>query len=93
MIEFEYSYQQITSEDIKNFENQFSVKLPLDYKKFLLQCNGGKPVKRRFKTADETITSSLMLFLPLSKEIKFNLYSYYHQFNRIPKEVSLFKRV
>ncbi|MDM5186299.1 SMI1/KNR4 family protein [Bacillus sp. DX4.1] len=81
MIQFEYSYKPLVSEDIRNFENKYGVILPVDYKIFLLHNNGGKPVKRRFKTADGTITTSIMLFLPISEETESNLQSFYNQYN------------
>ncbi|MBP3041173.1 SMI1/KNR4 family protein [Bacillaceae bacterium Marseille-Q3522] len=79
-IYFEYSYKPLISEDIKLFENEYGIKLPDDYKKFLLLNNGGKPVKRRFKTADGTITTSIMLFFPLSDETESNLRSLYNKY-------------
>lgn len=77
-MEFEYSYSHIAEEDIKKFEDKYEVKLPKAYKEFLLLHNGGKPVIRRFKTAEGTMTSSVMLFFPLSEETEFNLENYYH---------------
>lgn len=80
-INFEYSFKPIVREDIKSFENDYGVKLPEDYKKFLLHNNGGKPVNRRFKTADGTITTSVMLFFPLSEETELNLRNSYKKYN------------
>ncbi|MEH6980078.1 SMI1/KNR4 family protein, partial [Bacillus pseudomycoides] len=70
-----YSYKPLASEDIRNFENKYGITLPDDYKKFLLHSNGGKPVKRRFKTVDGTITTSIMLFFPIAEETESNLQS------------------
>ncbi|PFW95715.1 SMI1/KNR4 family protein [Bacillus pseudomycoides] len=81
VIQFEYSYKPLVSEDIRNFENKYGVTLPDDYKKFLLHSNGGKPVKRRFKTADGTITTSIMSFFPIAEETESNLQNFYNQYN------------
>lgn len=70
----------MVSQDIEAFEHKSSVIFPESYKRFLFFNNGGKPVKRRFKTQDGTITSSVMLFLPLSKEIESNLESFYEKY-------------
>ena len=79
-LNFEFSFKPLASQDIEAFENEYGVNIPENYKKFLLLNNGGKPVKRRFKTADGTITSSVMLFLPLSKETDSNLESFYEKY-------------
>jgi hypothetical protein len=76
-MEFEYSFSRLAEEDIKKFEDKYEIKLPKAYKEFLLLHNGGKPVIRRFKTAEGTMTSSVMLFFPLSEETEFNLENYY----------------
>lgn len=81
VMNFEYSYKPLVSEDIKSFENEYGIKLPDDYKKFLLLNNGGKPVKRRFKTSDGTITTSIMLFLPISEQTELNLKNFYNKYN------------
>lgn len=79
-LNFEFSFKPLVSQDIEAFENQHGVNFPENYKKFLLLNNGGKPVKRRFKTADGTITSSVMLFLPISNETETNLESFYEKY-------------
>ncbi|QUG40139.1 SMI1/KNR4 family protein [Psychrobacillus sp. INOP01] len=79
-LNFEFSFKPLVSQDIEAFENEYGINLPENYKRFLLLNNGGKPVKRRFKTADGTITSSVMLFLPLSKETDSNLESFYEKY-------------
>jgi SMI1 / KNR4 family (SUKH-1) len=84
-INFEYSYRDITEQDIKNFEVKYNVQLPESYKNFLLSHNGGKTDRRRFTTSDENkegiVTSSIMLFFPLSSEIENNLESMYSFYN------------
>jgi len=79
-LNFEFTFKPLVSQDIEAFENAYGVNIPENYKKFLLLHNGGKPVKRRFKTADGTITSSVMLFLPLSKETDANLERFYEKY-------------
>ncbi|MEK5505786.1 SMI1/KNR4 family protein [Paenibacillus sp. FSL P4-0113] len=80
-IEFEFSFKPINNQELETFEETFNLILPNDYKNFLLYHNGGKAVRRRFETKDKTITSSIMLFLPLSKEIEENLEYYYKKYN------------
>ena len=79
-LNFEFAFKPLVSKDIEAFESKYGVTLPENYKKFLLLNNGGKPVKRRFQTADGTITSSIMLFLPISKETDSNLESFYEKY-------------
>lgn len=80
-ISFEYTYQNLEIDDIKRFEKNFNILLPDEYKSFLLKNNGGKPSKRRFRTSDGTITSSIMLFLPISEEIESNLNNFFTKYN------------
>lgn len=79
-LNYEFSFEPLVSSDIEAFESEYEVNLPENYKEFLLLNNGGKSVKRRFKTADGTITSSVMLFLPISKETDSNLGSFYEKY-------------
>lgn len=79
-LNYEFTFEPIINRDIETFEQKYQVHLPENYKKFLLLNNGGKSVKRRFKTADGIITSSVMLFLPLSKETDSNLESFYEKY-------------
>ena len=92
-INFEHSYKPLSLHEIETFENEYNCSLPKDYKQFLLKNNGGRPDKRRkFKTNDEKkegkVTSSIILFYPLSNEEKANLEEVYEKYNRgniIPK--------
>lgn len=79
-LKFEFSFKPIEIKDIEVFEKNNDVVLPDNYKKFLLHYNGGKPVKRRFKTADGTVTSSLMLLFPISEETDYNLENAYKKY-------------
>lgn len=48
-MEFTNFKQQLTSEEINNFEKQFQINLPDSYKNIILKYNGGYPVKRYFR--------------------------------------------
>ncbi|WP_431087467.1 SMI1/KNR4 family protein [Paenibacillus sp. 8b26] len=80
-IEFETSFKPIINQELNAFEETYNLILPDDYKNFLLYHNGGKTVRRRFETKDKTIASSIMLFLPLSKETENNLENFYKKYN------------
>jgi len=81
-LNYDFTYQPLVSQDLEAFENEYDINLPEDYKEFLLLNNGGKPSKRRFMTADGSITSSVMLFLPISKGTDSNLGSFYDKYCR-----------
>ncbi|OAB38860.1 hypothetical protein PGLA_19570 [Paenibacillus glacialis] len=70
---FEYSFEKISCKDVENFEKIRNVTLPYDYKQFLLLNNGGKPIKRRFQSKDGKITSSLMMYFPISESVEISL--------------------
>ena len=42
-MKYKNSGEKITSEDIRGFEQEFSIVLPEDYKSFLEESNGGMP--------------------------------------------------
>ena len=79
--DFEYTYKKLKSEDIEIFENDLGIMLPVAYKNFLEKNNGGKAKKRRFNTNDGSITSSVMLFFPISDETELNLKASYQKYN------------
>jgi hypothetical protein len=85
-IKFEKSFKSINKQDIKDFEMRCNISIPDDYKTFLLLNNGGKTDRRRFITRDNnkkgTITSSIMMFFPLSQETEHNLEKMYFFYNR-----------
>ncbi|MGE7902931.1 SMI1/KNR4 family protein [Peribacillus sp. NPDC094092] len=86
---FEYTYKKISVNELENFEKKFNLVLPEDFSRFLLSNNGGKAVNRRFQTEDRTITSSIILFFPLSNEIEENLESTFIKYNEsriVPKD-------
>ncbi|MGU3370243.1 SMI1/KNR4 family protein [Bacillus mycoides] len=88
-LSFEYTFKQIKIEDIESFEKNNGLKLPDDYKSFLLKDNGGKSNRRRFSTKDDVVTSSIMMFFPLSEETENNLQNslnYYIKGNKLPSK-------
>lgn len=85
-IDLKHSFKNISLDDINIFEKKYGISFLQDYKNFLLMNNGGKTSKRRrFRTNDENkegrITSSILLFFPLSDEIEDNLENKYQRFN------------
>lgn len=80
-MKFEFSFRPVREDEIRTFQTQYNFLLPSDYVSFLLLNNGGKAVKRRFDTKDDTITSSIMLFLPLDTDEDKNLESYFIKYN------------
>ncbi|GAA0135331.1 SMI1/KNR4 family protein [Paenibacillus sp. YSY-4.3] len=80
-VRFEYNFEPTGIKDIEALEGKYNIELPEDYKTFLLEYNGGKPVIRRFSTLDDKQTSSLMLLFPLSESNEPNLEGNYMEFN------------
>ncbi|MFF5398840.1 SMI1/KNR4 family protein [Peribacillus butanolivorans] len=86
---FEYTFKKISVSELEIFEKKFNIVLPKDFSRFLLSNNGGKALNRRFQTKDHTITSSIILFFPLSSEIDENLESNFIKYNEskiVPKD-------
>lgn len=81
-IKLEVSFDRTNITEINTFEYTQNIILPEDYKNFLIEFNGGKPVVRRFETIDGKHTSSLMLLFPITKNSEPNLISMYNEFNR-----------
>ncbi|MEW9701489.1 SMI1/KNR4 family protein [Paenibacillus sp. SI8] len=61
----ENSFPAITSDHLDAVEKRYGIKLPEDYKQFLLKQNGGSPSISKFSTKDGKVTSFSMNFLPL----------------------------
>ncbi|MWC31271.1 SMI1/KNR4 family protein [Paenibacillus sp. MMS18-CY102] len=84
-LDYEYSFNIIGFQDIKDFENKHSIQLPNEYKQFLMFKNGGRTEQRRFTTNDATkkgkITSSVSMFFPLSKENEVNIEEKFEGYN------------
>jgi len=49
----EDTHQQLTPTQIQVFETEFNLKLPEDYKKFILKHNGGYPLENVFENEQE----------------------------------------
>lgn len=49
----EDTHQQLTPTQIQEFETEFNLKLPEDYKEFILQYNGGYPLENVFENEQE----------------------------------------
>ncbi|MDC0762154.1 SMI1/KNR4 family protein [Brevibacillus sp. AG] len=79
-IKFDYTFQELNRQDIEGFEKRNNIILPSDYKEFLLKHNGGKPSVRRFVTQDGKITSSIMMYFPLSEQAEMNLEDKYRMY-------------
>ncbi|WP_426940609.1 SMI1/KNR4 family protein (plasmid) [Bacillus mycoides] len=45
---FEYTFSPTDQREIENLEEKYNIKLPDEYRQFLLLNNGGKAEKRRF---------------------------------------------
>ncbi|MDM5154770.1 SMI1/KNR4 family protein [Bacillus sp. DX1.1] len=82
---FEYAFPPTSPREIENFEEKYNIKLPDEYKQFLLLNNGGKAEKRRFVTNDGRkegiVESSVVLFFPLFTETKPNLEEMFNKYN------------
>jgi hypothetical protein len=64
MIEMEEQAPSVTGAVIAEFETQHGIKLPEDYRDFMLECNGGRPIEdwgfTFIETGVDTLTSSLI---------------------------------
>jgi hypothetical protein len=54
-LEISLSEKKLEIAELDAFEQQFKLKLPAEYKDFILQFNGGKPNKDRFSTQNGKI--------------------------------------
>ncbi|RAS82275.1 SMI1/KNR4 family protein [Priestia endophytica] len=79
-----HSFSSINEEDIQTFEKTYNLSLPLEYKTFLLQHNGGQPEWNKIKMYDAKHDASLgtilKFFLPLYKEAEDNLETTYAKY-------------
>jgi cell wall assembly regulator SMI1 len=55
------------------FESKFNIKLPDEYRRFLLSHNGGNPSPKKIITQDKKIESMVSTFFPLSDFTEDNL--------------------
>lgn len=89
-ISVEFSSKTIAEKDIINLEATLDIKLPEEYRKFLLEFNGGRPTPRGFKTIDKKVHSRVKMFIPLGIENHQNLEKVYLEYvvgNKIPNTV------
>ncbi len=54
-------FGELSTEKIQEFEKEFLIHLPEDYKLFLLQCNGGKPIYENFRYSNKIYTIQYIL--------------------------------
>jgi hypothetical protein len=64
---------QIGAHDLANLERTIGLRLPDDYKAFLLQYNGGEPDRAKFQTQDGKVEGWIAKFLPLAEVDDANL--------------------
>lgn len=67
------SQTKLTEEEIEQLESQTGISLPVDYKAFLLEHNGGEPDPSEFQTKDGKVQSFVSYFLPISNLVDDNL--------------------
>ncbi len=48
-MEFKFSKQKLTIDELASFEKEFKIKLPESYKDVILKNNGGSPERRYFR--------------------------------------------
>ena len=60
------SLSQISEIDLTDLERKTGIKLPNQYRKFLLKYNGGTPQPNRFNTQDNKVESMITKFLPIA---------------------------
>lgn len=76
-----HSFPATNEQDIQAFEKGYNLSLPLEYKTFLLQHNGGQPEHNKIKMYDAKYDASLgtivKSFLSLYKEAEDNLEAMY----------------
>nr|WP_279233568.1 tetratricopeptide repeat protein [Clostridium estertheticum] len=82
--------KSISIKDLNEFEEYIGNILPEEYRRFILQCNGGKLNPYKFITKDKFIKSCAMNLLPLSNNKMPNIKEKYEIFNKgdlIPKNL------
>lgn len=90
MIIIEEKFQKTTEKQIAKFEVKKSIKLPKDYRQFLLEYNGGRPMEYEFKISKNN-SDTVIFFLGLgvkknhpNYDLETNLIVYK---NRMPSEL------
>ncbi len=72
MNDIDVLYEKITVEDLEKFEIKYNVKLPKQYKNFLVEFNGGYPQKSGFEISKEEGKSLVNRFYGIG-DMKCNL--------------------
>ena len=88
MVEITGSETSLTDETLKKFEEKNSIKLPLEYRNFLLQVNGGYPDPDCFKFHDGSEGSSIDKIFGVCSNKKLSLQAYIDEYHdRMPKHI------
>ncbi len=90
-IEINDPCKSVTSEDIGTFERQYRVTMPSSYRRFVLQKNGGRPVKNTLQFFNEQFeemeTFIIYRFLCIGQEA-YSVNNYITTYsNRIPHDL------
>ena len=59
------THEALDAEDIDQFESRFGIQFPPDYRRFLLEYNGGTTLPNRFETEDGKIESMVVRFFSM----------------------------
>jgi hypothetical protein len=65
-VQIDNSQPPVQDADLKKIEASLGYALPLEYRNFILQNNGGRPVPHRFSTVDGKIESGVKLLFPVA---------------------------
>src|SRR5260221_2493440 len=87
----EYSLPVIQGGDLVSFEKSFNIKLPQNYREFLLRHNGGRPEPSVFKIKEYPSNDNIGVvdtFLGISEKSEDSLQNYIKAYsNRLPKNI------
>ncbi|MCG8333544.1 MAG: SMI1/KNR4 family protein [Proteobacteria bacterium] len=82
------SNEGISEDIVTKFEHKWNVKLPIEYKRFLIKYNGGYPSPDAFAIKEIEDESTVDKFLSLESGPHSNLDSYVNTYiGRIPKDL------
>jgi hypothetical protein len=80
--------EKLDESTVSKLEDSLQIKLPLSYRKFLLEFNGGRPSARRFMFKGKTRGSSVDRFLGVHNKEHNNLLDYLETYKeRIPRNL------
>jgi hypothetical protein len=81
----------LNKEELKKVEEQYRLRLPKDYKEFLLKNNGGKPDRLYFRLdGKKAFTEAIHYFLSISDDPDLSFSKYYeryHEADRLRKDL------